>query len=194
MDLKFSCRCGALRGVLHEAEARDGARLTCYCKDCRAAARHLGVLDDLEPGGGSPIFQTLPARIEITDGAEHLGCLRLSPKGLHRWHATCCGTPVANTGGSALIPVAGLWRPLFEKQSRLPGREAQVFAQQAQPQGQGALHNRGLVGVVVGLIARGLGALRDGRLRAGPFFDAGGAPVATPRILTAQERQRAYAE
>ena len=194
MDLNFSCRCGTLRGVFHEAEARDGARLVCYCKDCRAAARHLGALDALEPGGGSPIFQTLPARIEITHGAENLGCLRLSPKGLHRWYATCCDTPVANTGGSAAIPVAGLWRPLIEEPGRLPGREARVFVQQAQPAAQGPRRNRGLAGVALGLAVRGISAMLHGRLRAGPFFDADGAPVAAPRVLTDEERQSAYAE
>ena len=194
MDLTFACRCGALRGVLHEADAADGCPIVCYCRDCRAAARHLGVTGDLHPGGGSPIFQTLPARIEITDGADRLGCLRLSPKGLHRWFAACCDTPIANTGGMPRLPVAGMWRPMFADDAALGPAGARVFTQQAVPRGEGPRRNSGLAGVVAGLVRRGVSALAAGRLQEGPFFDASGAPRATPTVLTGPERAAAYAD
>ncbi len=43
----------------------------------------------------------------FTSGTEHLGALRLSPKGLYRWHARCCQTPLGNTLTPG-IPFVGL--------------------------------------------------------------------------------------
>ncbi|RYH03581.1 hypothetical protein EU805_07685 [Salipiger sp. IMCC34102] len=194
MDLSFACRCGALSGTLEEADASDGRKMVCYCRDCRAAARHFGVLDALEPGGGSPLVQVLPARLKIAQGADKLGCLRLSPKGLHRWHATCCGTPVANTIGAAAFPLAGIWLPLLSDRDGIPGRTAQVFTKQARPRAQAPRRDRGVFWVAGGIASRGIGALRDGRLRAGPFFTDDGEPVAVPHVLTTDERRAAYAK
>jgi len=47
--------------------------------------------------GGTDIVQLTPAQVTIDQGMEHLRCLRLTPKGLYRWYAGCCKTPIANT-------------------------------------------------------------------------------------------------
>lgn len=191
-DLEFSCACGDLRGVLHHAIPREVCHLICYCNDCRAFTRHMGVADQLEPGGGSPLIQVLPARIEITAGAEHIACLRLTKKGLHRWYAACCGTPLANTVGTSRVPLAGMWRPLFADAAPLGPVGTYGFTKMALPAADAPRKDKGLVAMLGGLLRRSVAAYLSGTARQSPFFDIQGQPVATPKILSAQERTAAY--
>jgi len=190
----FSCRCGGVTGVLHEAAPETVCHLVCYCRDCRAFARHMDRMARLEPGGGSPLVQVLPARIEVATGQQLIACLRLSPKGLYRWHAACCGSPLANTVGTSKVPLAGMWRPLFADPSVFGPVRVQGFVKSALP-GQGApAKDKGLLLMLGGLIKRGAAAYMAGTARRSPFFDAAGAPVVAPHVLSAVERKAAYAE
>lgn len=191
-EVAFSCSCGTLTGVLHEVSPATGCHLLCYCKDCRAFARHMGRLDDLEPGGGSPLVQVLPARIGITQGEDQIACLRLSPKGLHRWYARCCNTPLANTVGSSRIPLAGMWRPLFAQTEPFGPVTTQGFTKAALP--GGPRRDKGLGRMFGGLLKRTLAAYLNGTARQNPFFDASGAPVSAPVVLDRTQRAAAYAE
>ncbi|MCV3272605.1 DUF6151 family protein [Roseobacter sinensis] len=191
-DVAFSCSCGKLKGVLHEASPATACHLTCYCKDCRAFARHMGQLDKLLPGGGSPIVQILPARVEIIEGAEQIACLRLSPKGLHRWYARCCNTPLANTPGSSKIPFAGMWRPLFESHAEFGPVVSLGFTKMALP--GGPRRDKGLMRMLGSLIARSVAAYLNGTARQSPFFDDTGAPVAVPEVISKEARAAAYRE
>ncbi|MFZ5962149.1 DUF6151 family protein [Thalassococcus sp. BH17M4-6] len=193
-DLTFACRCGALSGVLHDVTPNSGCHLVCYCRDCRAFARHMGRMDQLEPGGGSPLVQVLPARIEITSGSEHLACKRLSEKGLHRWYAACCDTPLANTVGTSKVPLAGLWRPNFADLAPFGPVVTQGFVKSAHPRGAAPARDKGLLRMLGGLLKRGAAAYLNGTARKSPFFDANGKPVVTPTVLSAEERKAAYAE
>ncbi|KMK66475.1 DUF6151 family protein [Puniceibacterium sp. IMCC21224] len=192
-DLGFACRCGALSGTLHDVAPQNVCHLVCYCRDCRAFARHMGRSDELEPGGGTPLVQVLPARITITRGAEHVACLRLSNKGLHRWYAGCCGTPVANTVGSSRMPLAGMWRPLFGATDRFGPVVTHGFTKMAVPGAGVPRRDKGLLRMLGGLAQRSLAAYMAGTARQSPFFDAAGRPVAVPQVLTAEARAAAYA-
>jgi hypothetical protein len=80
--------------------------LVCYCRDCRAFARWLERPEILDAAGGSDIVQMARGRVVFDAGVERLACVRLSAKGLHRWYASCCRTPVGNTmPGIAFIGV-----------------------------------------------------------------------------------------
>ena len=72
--------------------------MTCYCRDCQAYAHALGnagaILDDL---GGTDIVASLQQHVMLSQGTDALACLSLSDKGLLRWYASCCNTPIANT-------------------------------------------------------------------------------------------------
>ena len=88
---------------------RAGTRVTCYCADCQTAARLCPEPDALlGPAGGTDIWQTTPDRLTLVRGAEHLEIRRLSPKGLCRWTATCCETPLFNTLERLGFPFVGL--------------------------------------------------------------------------------------
>lgn len=191
-NVAFSCECGTLKGVLHEVTPKTGCHLLCYCKDCRAFARHMGKLDALEPGGGSPLVQVLPARIEITQGADRIACTRLSEKGLFRWYAACCNTPLANTVGSSRMPLAGMWRPLFDSIEAFGPVTTHGFTKAALP--GGPRRDKGLGRMFGGLLKRALAAYLNGTARRSPFFEVSGAPVVTPVVLDKDQRAAAYAE
>ena len=90
-----------------------GTHVICYCADCQTFARHLGQSETaLDADGGTEIFQTLPDAVRITRGADSLALLRLGPKGLMRWYAGCCNTPIANTlANPRTLPFIGMILP-----------------------------------------------------------------------------------
>ena len=186
----FSCRCGALQGTLTQTSPGEGCHLICYCRDCRAFARHMGVADQLHPGGGSPLYQVLPNRIAITRGADQIACARLSPKGLHRWYAACCDTPLANTVGTSRMPLAGMWAPLFRDPGALGPVVTHGFTKAALP--GGPKKDRGIGRMFGRLLRRSVSAYLSGAARVSPFFDAADAPVARPEVLSAAARRAAF--
>jgi hypothetical protein len=87
----------------------------CYCVDCQAFANHLSTDHNiLDQWGGTDIYQTAPWNVTIDKGIEYLRCLRLTPRGTHRWFTACCNTPVGNTI-SAKFPFIGLIHSFMDK-------------------------------------------------------------------------------
>lgn len=188
-DLTITCRCGTLKGVLQAVGPKDGA-ITCYCRDCQTAAHALGVSDILDDYGGTEVYQTLQARITFTAGQENLACLRLSPKGLLRWYAACCNTPIANTMPSKAMTFVGLpvvALPDYREALRFPRGTINVKWAQNPP---ATLKDKGMARVIWGALSRQLVAMVKGD-RATPFFDAEGDPVVEPRVLSLEERRAA---
>ena len=115
-SLPLKCHCGKIQGEVGEVSANSGKRLVCMCDDCQSYAYQMDRADDiLDPSGGTELYQTTLSNITITQGAEHLGCLRLSPKGLMRWYAGCCDTPIANTLPRHKVPFAGVVHSFFDR-------------------------------------------------------------------------------
>jgi hypothetical protein len=84
---------------------QNANRGVCYCKDCQAFAHFLGKDGEtLDERGGTDVTQVLPKNIAFTQGTEILACIRLTEKGLLRWYAGCCNTPVVNTQGARGSP------------------------------------------------------------------------------------------
>jgi hypothetical protein len=106
-QIEVRCRCGEVRGTVTEASPRTVNRVICYCDDCQAYAHQLGRADLLDAKGGSDIVQLAPASIRFTKGQDRIVGLRLTPKGLYRWYAKCCNTPLGNTL-SAAVPFVGI--------------------------------------------------------------------------------------
>src|SRR5688500_1596088 len=96
-DLQIECRCSKVRGSARGLTPRTSNRLTCYCDDCQAFLHHLGRADLLDALGGIYIVQVPPASVTYERGTDAIAALRLSPKGMFRWYATCCKTPLGNT-------------------------------------------------------------------------------------------------
>lgn len=109
MSIRLRCRCGKLQGELDTAAV--AARAKCYCTDCRAFARFLGnEITLLDGAGGTEVAAALPSGVRFTEGLEHLACMSLSPRGLYRWYASCCRTPVGNTPRDPKVPYVGVIR------------------------------------------------------------------------------------
>jgi hypothetical protein len=196
-DLPLRCTCGRLRGVARGISASRGNRLLCYCGDCQSFAHFLGRADEiLDANGGSDIFQMSPARLVIREGADQLACMRLTPKGLLRWYARCCRTPIGNTLATPNVPFVG-WIQLHgdagpdgrARDEALGPVRARVNVGSARgersPLGSGG---RSTLPVLLRFARIVLSALLRGDHKASPFFDPRtSAARAVPRILSEQE-------
>lgn len=107
-EMQLSCDCGAVTGKASITKPTMGNRLLCYCKDCRAFVEHLGKgTQVLDPWGGSEVYQLPINSVKFEEGANNVTCLRFGKKGLYRWYAKCCDTPIGNTLGASM-PFIGL--------------------------------------------------------------------------------------
>ncbi len=186
------CRCGTVEARVTEASPGTVNRVVCYCDDCQAFAHHLGRADLLDRNGGTDIVQMAPSTITFTKGHQNLVGLRLSPKGLYRWHTACCKTPMGNTVGPQL-PFVGFVAQSFDHD----GQHAdQVFGKPI-----GAILGKYAIGEVpaksrgmpLGLVARAvwkvLGWKLTGKTWPHPFFARGtGAPLYPVHVITREER------
>src|SRR5262249_30044126 len=113
----LSCSCGEVRGFVTGVSPNTVNRVVCYCDDCQAFLHHLGRPELLDAQGGTDIVQIAPASLSFVQGEERIVGLRLGPKGLYRWYASCCRTPVGNTVGPA-IPFVGVVAQAFESETQ----------------------------------------------------------------------------
>ncbi|AZV78803.1 hypothetical protein EBB79_13600 [Parasedimentitalea marina] len=183
----FACDCGALQGHVTAHGIKTGTRAVCFCADCRAAELYHGQSDPAP--GPVDLFQMSPEDVVITKGAEHLRLMRLSPKGLMRWYAGCCGTPFANTLAKPTLPFAGLRADLFADKDALGKIRARGFI----PQPGKPSKTKGAAGMVLGIFKRMATSRLSGQWRQTPFFDIEtGEPVSEPKILSKEERAKHY--
>jgi hypothetical protein len=168
----FGCRCGAVAGRVSEASPQTASRVVCYCDDCQAYLHFLGRSDLQNAGGGSDVVQVAPATFDIERGVEHIRGVRLKPKGLFRWYAGCCNTPIGNTLRPG-FPFVGSLARIFQNADDVfgPPRGAIFgqFAIGAPPPGSTRLNLR-LIVRAVGLI---LGWRLGGKAWPHPCFDQG---------------------
>ena len=182
--LEFSCSCRQLQGHITPQGVKTGTHAVCYCRDCRAAELYF---DQPDPAPGPvDLFQTTPDAIIITKGREHLGLMRLGPRGTMRWYAACCNVPMFNTTTGRKLPFAGIKGEVLKDHDRIGPVVAKVFL----PRPGGKSTHKGMSRLVWGVVTRMLAALVSGRWRQTPFFDDNGDPVA-PAIIPDKEKRAA---
>lgn len=189
MTMPLRCRCGAVQGEIDEGRAY--VRATCYCKDCRAFARYLGVPGVLDDAGGTDIIPMAPAAVRFTAGQGLVTCMSLSPKGILRWYASCCRTPLANTPRDPKLPYMGMVTDCFLV---TPHQLDAAFG----PRDRVVLNTKSATAPVRPTpVAFALGGLRilagilGARLRrerASAFFDQDGRPLREPTVITREQR------
>lgn len=179
--MEITCRCGQVRGELDPQRAYT--RATCYCGDCRAFARWLGGEGVLDAAGGTDIVPMAPDGLRFTRGFDQVACMSLSPRGVLRWYASCCRTPLGNCGRDAAlfylgVPVVAMAEPAasvdaaFGPAHRIVLNTGSATAPvKATPLAFLAGGLRIFAGVLGGKLRR-----RRNRL----FFDAQGQPVRVP--------------
>lgn len=187
-SFSLRCGCGTLKGTVDVAP-RSGLHVVCYCDDCRAYAHALERPDLLDEHGGTEIFQTAPARLKFTSGFEQARCMRLSDRGMFRWYAGCCNTPIANVMTSPGVPILGLFTALIDTDdTSVLGPITRVQARFATGTPPGDAEQTASLAT----IARVVRFMIAGRLRGAhkphPFF-VDGRPAAGPRVLTSAERE-----
>jgi hypothetical protein len=104
-DLSFSCACGSVAGTLIDAGPTKGDHIVCHCNDCQNFTRYLGAADRiLQSHGGTELYQSRCAKMQLSKGADRLACLHLTDKPTLRWFASCCRTPMFNTYANGRVP------------------------------------------------------------------------------------------
>lgn len=187
-DLTLKCNCGKVAGVVHDVKPGCGNRLVCYCKDCQAFANHFGRdSGTLNEYGGTEIFQIAPALMDIQQGFEHVACLRLSEKGLYRWYASCCNTPIGNTVGLKL-PFVGVIHSFISSEQDIDSKIGPVIGSVHEKYATDELpaelkSPKSQAGIMLSFIGKFLLWKIQGKATPNPFFDDQGNPVAEPSVV-----------
>jgi hypothetical protein len=194
MNHPLQCRCGTLKGFIDTSNPVN--RAVCYCRDCQAFAHYLGRSSEILDGnGGTDVVQTIPAKVTLT--RENLACIRLTEKGLVRWYAKCCNTPIGNTTANYRVSFVGLIHncldvaPASLNDSFGPVR-MWSFSKNAKPKiDKGSPF--GMVPGILRILGMVLAARLNGAYKRTPFFFTDtGIPIVTPKILTDSERKAVY--
>ena len=191
MTIALRCRCGKLQGELDPA--RVAARAVCYCKDCQAFARFLEQDGEvLDAAGGTEVAASLPGAVRFTNGLEHLGCMSLGPRGLYRWYATCCRTPIGNTPRDPGMPYVGVIRACLDAPPETLDRQlgrSRIMVETRSARAPMKPTPARTAWAVAKIGAMLLRARLGGAWRHNPFFVPGSStPLRPPRVLTLDER------
>jgi len=194
MNHPLRCRCGTLQG--HLIPSTSAIRAVCYCNDCQAYARFLSTPGVLDKNGGTEVVASLPKHVRFTGGLEALACLSLSDRGLLRWYAKCCNTPVANTPRNINVPYVGLIRSCLGSRSAAiedsfgPLRIAVNTKTARNPVRSTPIAS---TAGVLGLMSSALVDRISGMYKNNPFFERGThKPIRPVRVLSKDEREQAY--
>jgi uncharacterized RDD family membrane protein YckC len=186
------CECGRVQGHVNISGALS--RGICYCKDCQSFAYFLGKeKQTLNEIGGTDIVPASPRDVAFTQGKELLACMQLSDKGLLRWYASCCNTPIGNTWRNNKLSYVGLIHNCLEHSDKSIEESFGPVKMQVHPhsaKSEVKLKSSGTIAALAGWITMMLGELISGRYKRSPFFDAkSGASLVAPTVLTLEQRR-----
>ena len=194
MKMAVECDCGKVKATIESKHLR-GYRAVCLCDDCQAYAHYLQRADILDANGGTDIIPAMPSHYTIQEGHEKIKCVRLSDKGMFRWYASCCQSPIGNSMSSRAMPYLGVPSRMFNKKNSTEQIENEFGPVRERIQAQfakGPLPPLAQKTVSLPFMLRVIKFIAFAKLsRAGsssPFFKADGKPVSEPYVLTTQER------
>lgn len=184
---KVQCKCGTLRG--HIQGTGTCSRAVCYCSDCRVFTKYLDCMDDvLDKQGGTEIVQLAQPRVVFLQGKEHLAAVQLSKKGMVRWYAACCNTPIGNTLSNPKLSFIGLIHTCLDH-SKLEenfGKQVSmvnVDSAYSDPKPE----QKGLFGTILRFLWIVLSMRIGGKYRRSPFFDDNGSLTVSAKVMTTEE-------
>jgi hypothetical protein len=188
MSHPLQCRCGTVKGLV--SNPGDSNRVICYCKDCQAFAHFLKRDDVLDAQGGSQVIQVMPKNVTFTAGIESLACMRLTDKGLLRWYAKCCNTPIGNMLATPKMSFVGLVHTCLRSRQTLDqALDASFGPVRARVNVDGATGDPkprqvGLSAAIWWFLNHTLRARFNGDWKRNPFFNTEtGKPIAEPTVL-----------
>ncbi len=148
--------------------------------------------------GGIEFVATQAQHLSFSGGTQHLACVSLSEKGLLRWYARCCNTPIGNTVRNWKFPYVGLIHTCLKADPaayerafpRLRMRVNTGSATTEAPTGMAFNTITALMGFVPRVMLSGF----TGAYKQTPFFSApAGSPIAEVAVLSEAQKARAYA-
>jgi hypothetical protein len=192
MNFPLRCACGQVSG--HIEQPQRAGRAICYCRDCQAFARFLGRPEQtLDAQDGTDIVATVPRFVHFTTGLQQLQCLSLSPRGLLRWYAGCCRTPIGNTPRDPKMSYVGLVHdclsgPAADKDAAFGPPRLALNTQSAR--GHVAATPLPMLLAMLKILRNVVSTRLSGRYKDNPFFKPGPAePIVPPEVLSAEQRQ-----
>jgi hypothetical protein len=188
MKHNIRCKCGSIRGHVHGKGINN--RVVCYCSDCQAFAKFLECQNEvLDTHGGTEIVQVAQARVNFSQGKEHLAILRLSKKGLIRWYAACCKTPIGNTLSNPKISFIGLIHSALDRAmiDQDFGKNIAIVNVNAAT-GEPKPEQKGLLGATLRFLWIILSMRIGGQYKKSELFNESGKLIVSPTVLTAEER------
>ena len=189
MKHKIQCQCGKLTGEIQGKGV--SCRGVCYCADCQTFAKFLGRPGEvLDAHGGTEVVQVAQPRVAFLQGQAHLAAVRLSPKGIVRWYAACCKTPIGNTLINPKVSFFGLIHTVLDR-AKLDADFGKSIARVNVHSATGSPKpkQKGLSGTVLRFLWI-IGVTRiTGKYRQSPLFNASGDLIVKPTILTREERE-----
>lgn len=186
----IQCQCGKFQGQVETGHPVNWC--FCYCTDCQAFARFLErEADTLTPAGGTDIIQTEPKYVSFHQGQQYLACMRLSPRGLLRWYASCCSTPIGNTLPHRQASFVGLIHTCLKGGQPLDGAfgPANLHVHTRHARGDTRPKTVGFQRAMLRVSFMLLRGFMDGSYRQSPFFGPDGGPISAPRVLSEEERR-----
>jgi len=105
--IQLQCSCKSVKGEL-QLVPKHTIHVHCYCCDCKTVAEYLSSNKSLDNNDASQLLQTYPQYLSITQGLEHVSCLKVTEKGKLRWYTRCCNTSIGNTMDSYKVPFLGV--------------------------------------------------------------------------------------
>jgi hypothetical protein len=193
MNHPLQCRCGTIKGYVSSPDV--ATRAICYCRDCQAFAHFLECSDAvLDAQGGTEVVATLARHVHFTQGLPALACMSLSARGLLRWYASCCNTPIGNTPRDFKTAYVGLLHNCLS--TGAPSLHdsfgpVRMVVNTKFAKGRVKTIPISTVLTVLKVLKSLLGARLSGSYKDSPFFVAEtGAPIHLPRALTHTERER----
>ena len=184
---RIQCKCGTVSGQLSGKGTSN--RVVCYCTDCRAFAHFLGQTNEvLDAQGGTEIVQVAQPRLTFSQGIEHLAAVRFSEKGLVRWYAACCKTPLGNTLLNPKVPFIGLIHSSLDR-SRMDADFGESVARvnTNTATGEPKPKPNGLFVSMLRFLWIVLSTRISDRHAKSALFNESGAPIVCPTVLTAEE-------
>jgi hypothetical protein len=139
------------------------------------------------------IIATAPRFVQFTAGTEQLQCMSLGPRGLLRWYAGCCRTPIGNIPRNPKLSYVGLVHnclagsPAAKDAAFGPAR---LVVNPQSASGRVAPTPLPMILAMLKILRNVGGSRLAGTYRQNPFFKAGtDEPIVPPQVLTAAQRQ-----
>lgn len=188
----YACDCGSVELSVAGLTPKTATRARCYCVDCQAFARHLKHAGTLDANGGTDLTQIAPDALQIVKGEDRLVPLQLSPKGLFRWHATCCNTPMINGGNTAGLPFTSvLTHALQGDANKTLGSPKAVINTVYAYGPDRPLGDRGFRGLIWQFLKRFVVSRVGGGYKANPLWKFPERTPLNPPIVLSKEERRA---